>query len=275
MEKIQLLVFLTIKGIGSASGIVFNNDSLFIISDNSSYLYEYLLGEEKLNRIALLTPPQENIEKKEKPDFEAITLKDAKLHLFGSGSTEKRMHSISYDLLKNKIGVKDLKPLYQEIKLKFAIADDVLNIEGAFYHNTDLYLFQRGNGGNSTNGIIKVEDNDFSKITFHAIILPKIKHVETTFTDAILVKDTIYFLAAAEDTTSTYEDGEVLGSILGKIDLKTLTLEETIQISDKHKFEGLTLNSESEKEIEFLLCEDNDTEELNTTIYKLKLITDH
>lgn len=275
MEKIQLLVFLAIKGIGSASGIVYHNDSLYIISDNSSYLYQYQLPTQKLNKIAMVENPQENIPKKEKLDFEAITLKGKKLHLFGSGSTENRNQTFSYHLENKKIKTKDLQPLYQKIKETLSIKDDELNIEGAITFGENLLLFQRGNGANSKNGIIIIKDNDAAKISFHPIILPKIKNIETTFTDAILVKDKIYFLAAAEDTTSTYLDGEVAGSILGKIDLNTLTLENTIQISDKHKFEGLTFFNQSKDTLEFLLCEDNDTEELKTTIYKLNLSMQH
>ena len=42
-------------------------------------------------------------------------------------------------------------------------------------------------------------------------------------------------------------------------------------LSEHQKFEGITLYKESENEIEFLLCEDNDTETLETIIYQLTL----
>ena len=79
MEKFQLQVFLNIIGIGSASGLLFHNDSLFIISDNSSYLYEYQINKKELTKIALNTNPEENIPKKEKLDFESITKNENKL----------------------------------------------------------------------------------------------------------------------------------------------------------------------------------------------------
>ena len=56
-------------------------------------------------------------------------------------------------------------------------------------------------------------DNPEQPQGFVTVKLPKISNVEFTFTDAILVDNFIYFLASAEDTISTYEDGEVLGSI--------------------------------------------------------------
>jgi len=270
MEKFQLLAYLTLKGIGSASGIVHYDNTLYLISDNSSYLYEYQILDNNLHKIALVENPQENIAKKDKPDFEAITKKDNKLHVIGSGSTKNRNRTFSYHLENKKIKEKDLGPLYQNIKTKFHISDDDLNIEGALYYGKELLLFQRGNGANAKNGIIKL-GLEPDEIDFFPIQLPKIKHIETSFTDAILVDDKIYFLAAAEDTDSTYNDGEVLGSIIGIIDLKTFQLEKSLQITDKHKFEGLTLFQKNKEELTFLLCEDNDTEDLNATIYKLIL----
>jgi hypothetical protein len=42
-------------------------------------------------------------------------------------------------------------------------------------------------------------------------------------------------------------------------------------LSENQKFEGITLYKESENELEFLLCEDDDTEALEAEIYKLTL----
>ncbi|WP_428224182.1 DUF6929 family protein [Flavobacterium sp.] len=270
MEKFELFVFLTLKGIGSASGILSYNDHLYLISDNSTYLYEYHQKSETLNKIALTPQAQDNIPKKEKPDFEAITQKGNKLLLFGSGSTDKRCQTVSFHLKSKEIKTKDLSALYQTIKSQCKLDSDELNIEGALYFGKNLLLFQRGNGNEGKNGIIRISDED-TITDFTTVTLPKIKNVATTFTDAILVQDTIYFLASAEDTTSTYHDGEVLGSIIGTLNPKTLQLENTLQISGTHKFEGLTLFHSSENNLEFLLCEDNDTDDSNAKIYKLKV----
>ena len=81
----------------------------------------------------------------------------------------------------------------------------------------------------------------------------------------------IYFLSTAEDTKSTYDDGEVLGSFIGRIDLKSMKIDFTQKITSTNKFEGLTFYKKDNNKIEFLLCEDNDTELLETKIYKLSL----
>lgn len=270
MEKFQLSLLFKIIGIGSASGLAYHNDNLYLISDNSTFLYEYNIPSEKLNKIALVENAQNNIAKKDKPDFEAIWLKKNMVLVIGSGSTSNRNQAFQYSPEFKKVEKKDYSNLYQKIKKHTGLKDDELNIEGFFITGKDAYFFQRGNGNLGKNSIIFIRNSrsDF-KLEFTPFDLPKIKNIPTTFTDAVLVDETIYFLAAAEDTTSTYLDGEVLGSIIGTIDLKTMQLTNAIQISDKHKFEGLTLYSKSEKEISFLLCEDTDSELLESSIYKV------
>lgn len=258
-----------ISGIGSASGLVFKENNLFIISDNSTFLYQYDISKQQLTKIPLVKNAQENILKKNKLDFESITLKDNKLYLFGSGSTSKREKRISFNLETKEIKEKSLKKLYKNLKQSISISDEDLNLEGAIYHNKEWLFFQRGNGSGSKNGVFKLDSED--NIKFIPIPLPKIKNIEATFTDAILVEDEIYFLAAAENTTSTYDDGEILGSIIGQLYTTTMEVNFTQIISTKHKFEGLTLYKKNQDKIEFLLCEDNDTEVLETIIYKLTL----
>jgi hypothetical protein len=269
MEKFLLTVFFKIAGISSASGIVLQDNSLFIISDNSGFLYEYNMHSLHLKQHVLIDNSKENILKKNKPDFEAITLNGNELHVFGSGSTKKRNRQLIFNTKTKQTSEVNLEPLYQKIKKESHISNDDLNIEGALYYKDNLHLFQRGNGANAKNGIAIVNNN--GNINFQNIKLPKIKHVETSFTDAILVHNKIYFLASAEDTISTYDDGEVLGSIIGCIDIESFKIDFTIQISNSHKFEGITLFKKSESHLEFLLCEDNDTEELETKIYKLTI----
>lgn len=272
MERFTIELLFQIIGIGSASGLIYKDNSLFIISDNSSFLYEYNIPEKELSKIKLFENSQENILKKDKFDFESIDLKGNELHLLGSGSTSKREKTIIYNLESKEVAEKELSKLYQNLKHTASISDEELNIEGALFFNEKWFLFQRGNGANSRNGIFKTKSIEKeSQIEFVQVPLPKIKHVETSFTDAILVEDKIYFLATAEDTTSTYDDGEILGSLIGRMNSKTFEIEFTQKISDNQKFEGLTLYKKTETEISFLVCQDNDSDVLETNIYKLSI----
>ena len=275
MGKFTLELLFQIIGIGSASGLIYKDNSLLIIGDNSGFLYEYKMDSKDLKRHPLLENPKENTLKKDKADFEAITHFGDSLYIFGSGSTEKRNKMIQVNSSDKKIiATNNLADLYAVMQNFGAIKPEDFNLEGAIYTGESWFLLNRGNGISNKNQLFTIEGknltNDFT-ILSNAYKLPKIKGVRSSFTDAILVDDSIYFLATAEDTQSTYDDGEVLGSLIGRINLKTMKIDFTQKISSIHKFEGLTLYRNSKEKIEFLLCEDKDTEVLETEIYKLTL----
>lgn len=275
MENFKLTNLFTIKGITAPSGLWYTQNVLFVISDSSHFLYQYDIAKKLLLKFPLVKEAKENIEKAEKPDLESITQYGNQLIMLASGSTEKRNSMFTLDLGSDALKSQDLKALYQKLKDVGSFSDDQLNIEGAIYVNQTMLLFQRGNSKNSQNGIFIIPNHQEDGIRFVPISLPTLDDVETTFTDAILVGDTIYFLACAENTTSTYEDGEVLGTILGIMHAPTFEIIEVHLLSEHQKFEGITLYNETETEIEFLLCEDNDTEALEATIYKLSLKINH
>jgi hypothetical protein len=274
MEKFTLELLFQIIGIGSASGLIYKDNSLFIIGDNSGFLYEYNIDSKNLQRQQIIENATENIVKSEKPDFEAITHFGDNLYVFGSGSTPKRNKMVQINTVEKEISTNDLTDLYGVMQSFGEIKPDDFNIEGAIYNGESWFLFNRGNGKSKKNIVFTIHGknltNEFN-ILSNDYKLPKIKGVRSSFTDAILVDTKIYFLATAEDTNSTYKDGEILGSCIGRIDLETMKIDFIEKISDSHKFEGITLYSKNNETIEFLLCEDNDTEELKSNIYKLKL----
>ncbi|UOK43897.1 MULTISPECIES: DUF6929 family protein [Flavobacterium] len=275
MHKFTLEILFQIVGIGSASGLIFNNNQLYIIGDNSNYLYEYAIGTQELKRYPLAENPSENIPKANKPDFEAVTEYDGKLYVFGSGSTENRNKMVTLDSKsKEIIATSDLNDLNLAMQSFAGLPQNDLNIEGAVYNGTEWFFFNRGNGASGKNIVFTVQGKNLTEefnIISTEFKLPKIKGIRSSFTDAVLVKNKIYFLATAENTTSTYNDGEVLGSFIGCIDLEKMKIDFTQKITDTIKLEGLTLYRETEKEITFLLCEDNDTSKLKTAVHKLVL----
>ena len=271
MPNLTLNSEFLIRGIGAASGLVYKDNILYLISDSSTYLYEYTIIDNKLNKIPLIEDAQENITKKDKLDFEAIALKENKLHLFASGSKSKREKKFTYNIENQEIKEKNLSELFNRLKSKYAITDDDLNIEGVCFGIEKWHLFQRGNGENNINGIFCVDNNDKYLIDFYPFELPKIENINATFTDVILVDDKFYFLAAAENSSSTFNDGEILGSMIGSINAKTFDIDFVQKISDSQKFEGLTLYNKTKESLEFLLCEDNDSEIFESIIYKVVL----
>ena len=278
MHSTTLEVFAEIDGIGSASGLFLHEDFLYIIGDNSGYLNEYNIKTKKLRKIQILfdkTLDQlENIPKSLKPDFEILCHNNNKLYILGSGATPKRNLMIEFDLKTQKVIQKDLTDTYTKLKAIAKIDAQNFNLEGSIFTGNEWLLFNRGNGIDAKNGIFNIQEADLTKakqVKFNPFKLPNIDHVESSFTDAVLVKNEIFFIATAEDTKSTYADGEIMGSFIGSINLQALKLTFSNKISGKHKFEGITLLSQNEHSITFLLCEDRDTEELKTVIYKLIL----
>lgn len=274
MEKFTLEILFHIIGIGSASGLIYKDNSLFIIGDNSGFLYEYTIATQTLQQHEIIENAKTNIIKSEKPDFEAITHFGDTLYVFGSGSTPKRNKMVQINTLQKEISTNDLTDLYAVMQSFAQIKPEDFNIEGAIYTGEEWYLFNRGNGKSAKNVLFTIQGknlvNEFNIIS-NTYKLPKIKGIRSSFTDAVAIDGKIYFLATAEDTQSTYLDGEILGSFIGSIDTKTMKIDFTKKISDTHKFEGLTVYKNTADSIEFLLCEDNDTELLETNIYKLRL----
>ncbi len=275
MEKLQLRLLFKIIGIGSASGLLYQNNSLTVIGDNSTFLYDYQMNTKTVTKYPLTENPQENILKKLKPDFEAIAYFENNLYLFGSGSTENRNKMIQVDATtKQIIATTDLSDLYLGMQSFGEINSEDFNIEGVIYNGKSWFLFNRGNGKTNKNIVFTIDGENLTnefRIISNNYKLPKIKGVRASFTDAILVEDKIYFLATSENTESTYDDGEVFGSIIGQINVKTMKIDFTKKITDTHKFEGITFFKKTNSVIEFLLCEDNDTEVLESNIYKLTI----
>lgn len=292
-----LKAFHEIEGMGATSGLIYQPPYLYLASDYSSCLYRYDLSQHQLAKIALFTDYPELLPKPEKFDFESIVLHNNALWLFGSGSTQRRNSAVRYDLASAQPNahitavnptIYDLSTLYQAFKQSAQLDDDELNIEGVIYHQAQWLFFQRGNGKQAKNGIFTLQGDIFQyenldggvaenisdSLTFVSVQLSVIHQVNSSFTDAIVVGQTIYFLASAENSSSTYMDGEVLGSYLGCLDINTKKIQDVQLISTCHKFEGLALYQQLNDKIEFLLCEDNDTEQLNTTIYKLSVALD-
>lgn len=274
MPLFELSRDFTIEGIGAASGIVIVGDKLFLVSDAANRLFEYDLKRRALTTTDLASGPHSgHIPKKLKPDFEALAFYENRLLLFGSGSTQNRNTLAVVDPDSGAVAKHDLTALYRQMKSFATIGDDDFNIEGAVFRD-NWFFFQRGNGPAAQNGIFVVDGdifgNDFA-IRFKSLHLPPCNGIATTFTDAVIAANKIWFLATAEDSRSVYDDGEILGTIVGTIDIATLEVTMTEKISDTNKFEGIAFLSETDNEIAFFLCEDNDTEALESSVYRLAI----
>ncbi len=235
-------------------------------------------------------PLNEHERKKIKPDLESSCLLQHEGKSFwmglGSGSTEQRNKGVCVTL--NEAGEPqsrvefDLTPLYDELKK----GHPELNIEGTapIVEQGCLRLAQRGNGSQVDNALIDLDlESAFTAAREgkawgpelirqeRPLKLPSLAGsngpVPLTITDlSPLSQGRCLFAAAAEDTSNPYEDGEVLGSCIGVVDLNG-GVSQIFQVDKKVKLEGIS-GQEKEGGVEALVVTDNDDPHHGATVYQ-------
>ena len=221
MIDLENVFKLTRPFISAASGLVELDGKFFIISDDENFIGIYNRETQKGAASVVfkeVLPIDKSLRKKMKRDIEALVLLPdlKKLVLVPSGSTAMRE---SGALISDSGFIeKELRfhSLYSELRKSFS----ELNIEGGLVFEDDFFLFQRGNGSKNQNGIISFSlkaflNNDILDLKILPVELGSIKNVNLSITDATRIKNKILFLAVAEDSDSTYLDGQVVGSVLG------------------------------------------------------------
>ncbi|MCA5005357.1 DUF6929 family protein [Sphingobacterium bovistauri] len=271
MNPYYIEIFVKILGLGATSGLFYQQDEIKLIADNSNYFYAYTISDSTLHKTMLHDNLHNNeiVEKKNKFDLESIFKYQDSFYLLGSGSSNLAIRNKLFIVDKdNNIQTKDCSTQFAFIRKQLEIHENDFNIEGAFMYNEKYHLLNRGNGPKNQNGIIISDLSLQEKPFFVPLDLSKISP-HLSITDGTVVDDYLYFLAAIEHSNSTYTDGEIGGSYVGYINLKTFELENILPLSETNKFEGITLYQNTDNVLEFLLCEDTDLESQETIIYKL------
>jgi hypothetical protein len=169
-----------------------------------------------------------------KMDLEAcVVLPDGRLVAFGSGSTDRRERIVVVGA-GGDVAIHDGAAFYGELRARTDFSGSELNVEGAAIQGERLRLFQRGNGA-PRDGLEPVNAiGTFPVAGFvawlgggalpllegvHQVDLGRVEGVPLGFTDAATLPDgRLAFLAGAEDSPDTYQDGAVVGCRLGVID---------------------------------------------------------
>src|SRR5690606_31968456 len=240
----HLQALFKIIGISAASGIIYSNGLIHLVSDNSNYLYEYPMAKGELTRHLLKDGSHtEQVGKAQKLDLEAIVEQNDTIYVFGSGSTPARELGFAVSKAGHRIDTLQLHALYDSMRSVSGISVDDFNIEGVAVHGTDWLFLNRGNGPGGRNGVFTVRGTSLTEnfhVSYEKIDLPMIDGMSFGFSDATVAGDTLYFIATAEAGGSTYHDGEVGGSLFGAIDLESRRLLSSRVISRSRKFEGIT-----------------------------------
>ncbi len=261
------------KIITSASGLVKIDDTFYCVADDELSLVSFSGERESSLTLRPLFAgqlPQDPKERKKlKPDLEALVQLDYQLLLaVPSGSKKNRTRGALVDLGGAAHEV-DFSGLYNELEKE--IHD--LNIEGAVATETEIRLFQRGNGKARENAVIVLDrakvqtDPGRSLKTILRSDLGVLNGVPLSFTDATLIKNRLFFLAVAENTESTYDDGDFKGAVLGWLDEKGQVLfSEELLIPEKP--EGLCFDAVTS---EFFVVTDADNPQKSSALYSFPL----
>lgn len=290
MKKISLQPYVKLQKIHAASGLVKRDENFYVIADDSFSLATFSLDKAISPRFKKLIPgelPSDFRERKKlKPDWEALMLlplPEGKqgLLVVPSGSKAKRQLGILTEF-KNDLEVIqqiDFSLLYKKLEAHFA----ELNIEGAVIFGDKIKIFQRGNGLAGKNAVI---DLDLVQVTQELLSDGKVKpecilniteyelgtlqNVNLSFTDACTCSGNLFFLAAAEAGKSTYEDGQYIGAILGRMNSEGV-ITERFELDCPFKPEGLWIEKESGK-FKIYIVTDADDSELESSLYIGELV---
>ena len=276
-----------LQGVPSASGIRFFNGFIYVVGDDSSYLYRLnddWIVDEAIVLYNIRRKPGEKIPKLIKADLEAMTIVQWQERLLlltlGSGSVSpERDRGFLYlpDDKENKVFTFNLTPIYNYLRQNFDVAE--LNIEGAAADKEYLYIVHRGNL-NEKNWLFKYDLQDFIAFGFGQLDtppvpiadvfhFPQVGGVKPGYSDLEILSDGLLtFTLTLEDTHNSFDDGEVTGSLLGVLkqqpDGHYITETCAVTMDSKpwvEKIEGLALKERiSDNEFILLAVSDNDAE---------------
>ena len=166
--------------------------------------------------------------KKDKPDLEAAAMLGLdQLLLFGSGSTPKRERIAVIPVPSGTARIVPLPSLYEALR---AAVCAPLNIEGAAALGSEMRLLQRGNGAGGVDAVLSVPlawlavqlssarpPSDPPPVAIQRWDLGDLAGCRLSFTDGHAEGKDLVFLAAAEDSPDTFDDGVVTGSVIGRL----------------------------------------------------------
>lgn len=167
--------------------------------------------------------------KSDKPDLEALEMIEPyEMVIFGSGSKSPQRDIFIRILMDDSMRVErfEISDLYNSLRNLPIFNNSELNIEATAFSNNQVFLFNR-----KKNLVIQFDYSDFlghikGETAFPQPIvrqysLPTINGVEAGFSGATTLKSQpkIIFTASVENTDNAYDDGEILGSYIGMIDI--------------------------------------------------------
>lgn len=227
-----------------------------------------------------------------KLDLESIAaIDEARALLVGSGAHENRRRIVALEQGATRLF--DCRALYETLSARIDFAGSELNIEGAARLGDRLVLANRGNGAakddllpvdaigalrlDALRGYLRGDARVPTLESVRTFDLGEIDGGRLGFTDLAPGPDgSLWFLACAERSPNTYDDGEVVGAAVGRIDLERneavlapLVSEDGTPSRDKP--EGLALESITGDAARAYVCVDADDPDAPSLLFTLAL----
>ncbi|MGV3502269.1 MAG: DUF6929 family protein [Adhaeribacter sp.] len=234
------------QDIPSGSGMELAGGKLYLIGDDSPFLY--VLDTASLRQTASIRLfasddfQSGRIPKMRKPDLECLTLLPLNgvntLVAFGSGSTDQRNRCFTIALpagpqARPRVQEHSLQRLYAALQAdQNLLGKETLNLEAAATTPDHLLLLQRA-AQEGPNLVLAFPRKEFAAylegrrrelpgytaLPFH---LPELGGQAARFSGATVFGRRLFFTASVENTGDAIQDGEVLGSFIGWLNLDSL-----------------------------------------------------
>ena len=269
----------------SASGIDILNDTIYVIGDDSPYLFQLDYDFSIIDKF-LITGNDSivngRVPYKIKSDFESMDIFSDKGELFAmilsSGSKKIKRDSLHIiSLSKDELVLsKNVRSLFTEIGKQAGFkTDKEINIEALALNDDKVFMLQRGN--NNDNIIISLDRTSFIKylenngrvpeLNIYEFSLPSMQNTVSGFSGVCLLpyNSGLLFTASLEATEDSYNDGEILGSYIGIINFEDLEKGKTNTAIIKYegkvlktKLEGISIKYFNNNKINAIAVSDND-----------------
>lgn len=288
-ETIKIESFQQLNEIPSASGVEFIDQNIWMVGDDSPYLFQFDLNLNLIQKFkisSLDSMINNRVLKTEKADFESLASDGENLFILSSGSFINRRDTLFIFSLEDfKLqSIINMRPVFDSFRLKGSFKNsEQINIEGLAAIKSGIFILNRGNIINQNN-IYYLSYNEIDQfyekgtvenISFKKYQLPEINGFLSGFSGACINDDEtyLYFTSSVEATNDVYQDGEVLGSFIGRIHLESNKLEYWPLTRNnefiKTKLESISIIEHQTEFIRFVCTSDND--DGSSGVYHLKL----
>ncbi len=273
--------------ISGVSGAVKVGKWIYFVSDSQATLFQmdpqdFSVRGTKLGKAEVGV----SVPKSQKADLESLAFippaewkPHGALLAFPSGSTDVRETAFIVELSSDG-GPAGSRPVsISTLASALRISVSGLNLEGLVIEGKDVTILQRGNEKGSQNGLFKLRTEDVVKgirtgswaeaiagMDFDPLKIGKLDKVKLTLTDGVHTPRGILALAAAESGDSSYDDGNIRGSILVRVkDGKPVLL---VKFKPTVKLEAIVLERATNDNFEFLVFDDPDDEKKASRVFR-------